>query len=44
VDAQRAEHPTLSEAQVFAQVYTDPKNAELARREREENRPVAMWG
>jgi hypothetical protein len=43
VDAQRAQHPTLSEAQVFAQVYADPKNAELTQRERNENRPAAGW-
>jgi hypothetical protein len=41
VDAQRAEHPTLSEAQVFGMVYEDRANAELVRREREENRPRA---
>jgi hypothetical protein len=43
VAQQRAQNPTLSEAQVFAQVYTDPRNAALVRREREENRPVAAW-
>jgi hypothetical protein len=43
VAAMRAAHPTLSEAQAFAQVYTDPANAELVQRERAENRPTASW-
>jgi hypothetical protein len=43
VDQQRATNPTLSEAGAFAAVYTDPKNADLAARERAENRPVATW-
>jgi hypothetical protein len=41
VAIQRRANPTLSEAQAFAQVYTDPKNATLVARERKENRPVA---
>jgi hypothetical protein len=45
VDQQRAANPTLTEAGAFAQVYTDPKNAALAARERDENRPTsAAWG
>jgi hypothetical protein len=43
VAEQRAQNPTLSEAQAFAQVYTDPKNADLAARERAQNRPTAAW-
>ena len=42
VDQQRAANPTLTEAGAFARVYEDKANAELVRREREENRPVAM--
>jgi hypothetical protein len=38
---QRRQNKTLSEAGAFAAVYLDPRNAELVRREREENRPVA---
>jgi hypothetical protein len=41
VDQQRRQNPTLSEAQAFARVYEDPKNAALAQKERAENRPVA---
>jgi hypothetical protein len=41
VDAQRAQHPELSEAGAFARVYLDPANKDLAARERAENRPVA---
>lgn len=41
VDAQRAANPALSESAAWLSVYTDPKNAELAARERAENRPVA---
>jgi hypothetical protein len=41
VDAQRAQHPALSESEAWLAVYTHPDNQELARREREENRPVA---
>ena len=40
-DEQRRNHPTLSEAGAFAAVYQDPKNADLAARERAENRPTA---
>jgi hypothetical protein len=43
VDEQRRNNPTLSEAGAFARVYTDPANAELAQRERHENRPFATW-
>jgi hypothetical protein len=43
VNEQRAQNPTLSEAQAFAQVYADPKNADLAARERAQNRPTAAW-
>jgi hypothetical protein len=43
VAVQRAAHPELKEAGAFARVYTDPKNADLAARERAENRPVATW-
>jgi hypothetical protein len=44
-NAQRAQHPELSAAGAFAAVYMDVRNAELVRREREENRPVAVaWG
>ncbi len=43
VDEQRAADPTLSEAGAFAMVYSDPKNADLAARERAENRPTAQW-
>jgi hypothetical protein len=39
---QRRQNKTLSEAGAFAAVYLDPRNAELVRREREENRPVAV--
>src|SRR4029077_13536856 len=38
---QRRQNKTLSEAGACAPVYLDPRNAELVRREREENRPVA---
>jgi hypothetical protein len=41
VDAQRAQHPELSEAGCFAMVYQDPANASLAARERAENRSSA---
>jgi hypothetical protein len=42
---QRKNHPELSDAGAFSQVYMDPRNAELVRREREENRPTsAAWG
>jgi hypothetical protein len=41
VDAQRAQNPTLSEAQVFAQVYAN--NPSLAKQERLENSPKASW-
>jgi hypothetical protein len=41
VDQQRRQNPTLFEAQAFARVYEDPKNAALAQKERAENRPVA---
>ena len=35
----------LSESGAFARVYEDKANAELVRREREENRPTsAAWG
>lgn len=40
-DAQRRQHTELTEAGAFAMVYADPKNAELVRRERDENRPRA---
>jgi hypothetical protein len=43
VDKQRAANSALSESQAWLEVYTHPDNADLARREREENRPVA-WG
>jgi hypothetical protein len=43
VDAQRAQHPELSEAGAFARVYLDPANKDLAARERAENRPTAAW-
>jgi hypothetical protein len=41
VAVQRRANPTLSEAQAFERVYSDPKNAALAARERAENRPTA---
>jgi hypothetical protein len=41
VEAQRAAHPELSKAQLFAKVYTDPANARLAQAERRQNRPRA---
>lgn len=41
VAEQRRQHPTLSEAQAFERVYTDPKNRDLAARERAQNRPTA---
>jgi hypothetical protein len=44
VDAQRAQNPALSESAAWLSVYTDPKNADLAARERAENRPTASWG
>jgi hypothetical protein len=37
----RAAQPGLSEAEAFTRVYTDPNNAELAKRERMQNRPSA---
>jgi hypothetical protein len=37
----RRAHPEMSKAQAFAKVYTDPANAELAKRERQQNRPRA---
>jgi hypothetical protein len=40
---QMRQKPAMSENQAFAAVYTDPKNAALAQREREENRPTP-WG
>jgi hypothetical protein len=40
-DAQRRQNTELTEAGAFARVYADPKNAELVRRERDENRPRA---
>jgi hypothetical protein len=45
VAAMRAANPELklSDAQAFARVYSDPANAELVKRERAENRPVATW-
>jgi hypothetical protein len=43
VDRMRAAFPELSEAQLFARVYEDPANDALAKRERAENRPVAVW-
>ena len=43
VAEQRKNHPELSESGAFAAVYTDPKNANLAAKEREENRPTASW-
>jgi hypothetical protein len=44
VDEQRAQNPALSESMAWQRVYEHPSNADLARREREENRPVASWG
>jgi hypothetical protein len=45
VDELRAQNKTLSASGAFAQVYEDPANADLVRREREENRPTsAAWG
>lgn len=41
VDQQRAQNPTLSEAQAFARVYQDPNNKDLVTRERAANRPVS---
>jgi hypothetical protein len=38
---QRRQNKTLSESGAFAAVYTDPKNAELVRLEREQNCPVS---
>jgi hypothetical protein len=38
---QMRQKPAMSENQAFARVYEDKANAELVRREREENRPVA---
>jgi uncharacterized protein YfcZ (UPF0381/DUF406 family) len=43
VAAMRAANPDLTEAQAFATVYVDPANADLAARERAENRPTAVW-
>jgi hypothetical protein len=43
VAAMRAANPDLTEAQAFATVYADPANADLAARERMENRPTASW-
>jgi hypothetical protein len=37
----RKSQPALSEAQAFSKVYSDPANADLAKRERQENRPSA---
>lgn len=42
-DEQRRQNPTLSEAGAFARVYADPKNKDLAARERAENRPQSGW-
>jgi hypothetical protein len=39
---QRRQNKTLSEAGAFARVYEDKANAELVRREREENRPTSV--
>jgi hypothetical protein len=42
---QRKNDSSLSESGAFARVYEDKANAELVRREREENRPTsAAWG
>jgi hypothetical protein len=41
VDEQRKNFPALSESQAWQRVYEHPDNAELAQRERNENRPVA---
>jgi hypothetical protein len=43
VAQQRRANPTLSEAQAFEQVYTNPANRALAEQERKENRPRASW-
>ena len=43
VDAQRRTDKSLSEAQAWMKVYTDPRNRALAVRERAENRPIATW-
>jgi hypothetical protein len=40
---QRRNDKTLSESGAFARVYEDPKNADLAARERAESRPTAGW-
>jgi hypothetical protein len=42
-EEQRRNNKTLSAAGAFAQVYQDPANADLAARERAENRPSASW-
>ena len=39
VAEQRRNHPELTEAGAFARVYEDPKNRDLAARERAQNRP-----
>jgi hypothetical protein len=36
---EKSRDPKLTKAQAFAQVYTDPENIELVKRERDENRP-----
>ena len=38
---ERRRNPTLTKAQAFTKVYTDPANAKLAQRERVQNRPKA---
>jgi hypothetical protein len=43
VDEQRRQFPALSESMAWQRVYEHPDNADLARREREENRPTAAW-
>jgi hypothetical protein len=40
-DALRKRDSSLSEAQAFSKVFSDPANRDLAARERAENRPVA---
>jgi hypothetical protein len=43
VAQQRAQNPTLREAQAFSRVYEDPNNKDLVARERAANRPTAGW-
>jgi hypothetical protein len=40
-DALRKQDSSLSEAQAFSKIFSDPANRDLAARERSENRPVA---